>query len=576
MKLFYLCLFLALVSSCKKDNEFVAPSVKTTTPSAITVNSATLSGSLAVRGSDPISDHGFFWSASPGVSATTGTTISIGISNDVGPFESTLNGLSRGKKYYYAAFVKAKDKVYLGDEISFVAGAQSITSVSSMSVKAGSTLTIFGKDFVSDPARTSVKIGNVNAVVNSATETQIDVTLPLDISGGSKTVAVKIDDVEVSFSSNVAIVPFIEGISTSWGFAGDTVEIVGSGFGSVQEVSVIINSQNTSITSAAYNKIKFLVPSGLGGLGTASVTTNGTPSSNSINFASVAWRKLTDLPITGRFSASSFIINNILYVGMGSSQSGTRFKDFWKVDLQTGGATRLNDFPGGERFDTRCFAIGNKGYIVLGYDNSAATLNELWEYNPDTDVWTSQSSFPGSLRNEPVAFVLNGKAYVGCGIANGITSLSDIYQYDPITNAWSSATPFGGGPIYGQGSFVIGNKAYVIAGTKNNSTLVNDFWEFDGSNWTRKANYPGQLITDALGFNSNNLGCAGFGWIDNNTAGIENWTFKPSSNYWKKVESFSGPARFNAISGSTEKYWYVGLGLKGNAEYSDIWIIEFP
>src|SRR6267154_1153352 len=80
----------------------------------------------------------------------------------------------------------------------------------------------------------------------------------------------------------IVTAPLIESISPSWGFAGDTVEIVGSGFGSGQGVSVMINSTKASIVSVVDNKIKFLVPSGSGGLGTVSVTANGSPSSNSI------------------------------------------------------------------------------------------------------------------------------------------------------------------------------------------------------------------------------------------------------------------------------------------------------
>src|SRR5258706_3821518 len=175
MKLSQVCLFIALLFSCKKEEIVsVLPSVETNNPSGITVKSAILSGTLTVKGSDPITDRGFIWSKSSGVSETNGTAISLGQTNDIGPFESTLDGLGRGKKYYYVAYIKTSKKSFLGKEIEFTAGAHTITSVSPVATTAGSNVTIFGTDFVSDPSRISVTIGSFNAPITTATETQIE------------------------------------------------------------------------------------------------------------------------------------------------------------------------------------------------------------------------------------------------------------------------------------------------------------------------------------------------------------------------------------------------------------------
>ncbi len=575
MKLSQIYLVLVVFFSCKNDDEIVLPSIKTNAPSAITFKSVTLGGALTVKGSAPIGDHGFIWSTSVSVSETTGTMISLGERSENGSFEANLNGLNRGGKYYYLAYVIANNKFYLGNEIEFTAGAHTITSVSPASASAGSKITILGSDFVSDPSRIVVSIGGLNAPVITATETQIEVALPLESSGGGKSLKVRIDDIEVSFSSNISVIPVIENFSKSWGFAGDTVEILGSGFGNISEVLVKLNNKNVTVTSANFNKINFIVPSNSGGANSTSVSVNSVSLSNPIIFNVLAWRKLKDLPFVGRRGSTSFIINDKLYVGLGASLDNVVYKDFWQVDLQSGAVTKLGDFPGEARFANKFFTLGDKGYIVLGYGKNAI-VNELWEFNPGSDSWTMKSPFPGQLRSGTVSFVLNGKAYVGCGIANGITSLDDFYQYDPELEIWEPVADFGGGPIYGQGSFVIDNKAYLVAGVKNNSTLVSELWEFDGSGWRQRASYPGQLITDGFGFNYGGFGCFGFGWIGSNDAGIENWKYKPSSNYWKKVENFSGPPRFDAASGSSEKYWYFGLGYKGNTEYSDIWIVELP
>jgi IPT/TIG domain len=567
-------LFLIILISCKKDEEMILPQVTTGNASVVTASSAVLNGNITLLGTETSTDHGFIWSASSGVSETNGTLISLGSAVKTGMFESNLSGLSRGKKYYYAAFVTVGNKKIFGNEQSFTTGAHSISSITPASVKAGERITIKGTDFVTNPSSIIVNVGNTVATIVSATETQIEADIPTNISGGSKAVRVTIENIDVTASSQVTVVPFIESISASWGFVNDILEIKGSGFGSASEVAVKFNDKTAVVNSSDYNKITLVVPTNSSGINVVNVITNSTPTSNPVNFNILEWKKLTDLPIDPRYAASAFVVNDFLYVGLGGALSGSRFDDFWKVNLKTGASTQMKNFPQGARFATNFFALGQKGYIVLGFDDLNAKSAELWEYEPSNDQWTQKSSFPGSLRTEAVSFVLNGKAYVGTG--NGTTSLDDFYVYDPALNQWSPSVTFGGGPFYGMGSFVVGSKAYLACGVKNGDTIVNEVWEFDGTIWVKRANYPGILITDGFGFNYSDVGCFGFGWVNANTAGNENWIYYPSSNNWRKVENFPGQSRFAAISGSSSKYWFYGLGYKGNTEYKDIWIIELP
>jgi hypothetical protein len=577
MKLHISILFvLAFLISCEKEEEIILPNVVTENASDLTINSAILIGSVTLLGTEPSLDHGFIWSELSGVSETNGKLISLGPVVKTGLFESTLSGLSRGKKYYYVAFVTVNNKKILGVEQSFTTSAHSITSITPANVKAGDKITIQGNNFVSNPSSIIINIGNSTANVSSATESQIEVDIPPTISGGSKSVKVTIDNIEVTASTEIAVVPFIESTSPIWGFANDVIEIIGSGFGSASEVTVKFNDKTVVVNSSTNNKITVVAPLNSAGINVVKVITNSIPSSNTADFKLFGWKKLSELPLDGRYAASAFVVNDFLYVGLGGDLSGARFDDFWKVDLKTGVATQLKDFPKGARFATNFFSIGEKGYIVLGFDNLNAQSDQLWEYEPGIDQWTQKTSFPGSIRSNSVSFVLNGKAYVGSGIANGVTILDDFYVYDPALDQWTQAVSLGGGPFYGLGSFVVGTKAYVTCGININETSVNEHWEFSGTTWTKQANYPGILIADGLGFNYGDFGCFGFGWVDSNNPGIENWIYYPATNNWRKIENFPGPGRFSAVSGSSSKYWFYGLGYKGNTVYKDIWIIELP
>jgi N-acetylneuraminic acid mutarotase len=574
MKLQLVIFILVILFSCKEEEVIVA-TPRTNSPTEISISSVVLNGELVVQGNQPIDDHGFVWSETTGISSTNGTVISLGTANNIELFTAPLTGLSRAKNYHYVAFVTVNGKKIFGTEVVFTTGTHTVNSIAPASLNAGEKFAIVGSNFGTNPLAVFISIGTLRATVNSVTETSIEATLPSTITAGNKSLKVTIDGSEVSAQSGITVTPKIESISSAWGFSGDEIEITGSGFGSLNETMVKFNDKNVTVISSTNSKIMLSVPYNSPGTNSVKVVTNSITSSNATIFKILAWKKLTELPITARHSASSFLINDFLYLGLGSSISNTRFNDFWKVNVHSGEVTQLNNFPQGARFATQFFTIEQKGYIVLGYDETTAPVTELWEYDVSTDLWSQKASFPGGTRSGAVSFVLNGVAYVGCGIANGVTSLKDMYSYDPATNQWTQEADFGGDPIYGQGSFVIQGKAYVAGGTKNNDTRVNEVWEFSGTTWTRRADYPGLPITDGIGFNFSNFGCLGFGSIDNSNAGIQNFIYKPETNSWNQWENFPGSGRTSVISGVSDKYWYFGLGFR-EIEYRDIWIVELP
>src|SRR6187401_1926399 len=87
---------------------------------------------------------------------------------------------------------------------------------------------------------------------------------------------------------------------------------------------------------------------------------------------------------------------------------------FWLSLAQAQWAQRTS-FPGIARAKATSFTLNNKVYLVGGVTNTSVVLNEVWEYDPVTDTWTQLTPFPGPERYGAVSFIINNKAYIATG-----------------------------------------------------------------------------------------------------------------------------------------------------------------
>ncbi|HEX2921640.1 MAG TPA: IPT/TIG domain-containing protein [Bacteroidales bacterium] len=116
--------------------------------------------------------------------------------------------------------------------------------------------------------------------------------------------------------------------------------------------------------------------------------------------------------------ASSFTISGKGYVVFSNNQ-------VWQFDPTNLAWQRKNNFPGKQRTNASSFVIGNYAYFGLGSYN----LDDIWKYDPINDVWSLKTRIPIG-RQSATAFVINNKAYLGFGVGtNG--SLYDFYEFDP-------------------------------------------------------------------------------------------------------------------------------------------------
>jgi len=296
---------------------------------------------------------------------------------------------------------------------------------------------------------------------------------------------------------------------------------------------------------------------------------------------SVSWLKKTDFPGGARYSVAGFAIGSKVYVGIGYNDGDWPVRDFWEWDQETNTWTKKADYPGNSTGLVVCFSIGTKGYIGTGNDfKSNGFTNEFWEFDPETDNWTQKASLPTTpARAFAVGFSIGTKGYIGIGDMDPFTdgNLLDYYQdfweWDQETNIWTKKADFPGNTRTGAVGFSIGNKGYI--GTGSTGTYNSrDFWEWDQTTnkWTKKADFPGDTRTWAIGFSIGNKGYIGTGYSDSRNL-RDFWEWNQGTNEWTEKANFGGIARSSSIAFSIGNKAYIGTGFSGGTIYAtqDFW-----
>ena len=75
---------------------------------------------------------------------------------------------------------------------------------------------------------------------------------------------------------------------------------------------------------------------------------------------------------------------------------------------------------------------------------SGRNYREVWEYNSAQDKWTQKRNFPGAPRVVPFSFAVNGYGYMGGGdTTNANYDMTyDFWQYDPAADSWKRLHDF--------------------------------------------------------------------------------------------------------------------------------------
>jgi N-acetylneuraminic acid mutarotase len=330
-----------------------------------------------------------------------------------------------------------------------------------------------------------------------------------------------------------------------------------------QAVATVADGQVQATGSAGTANITICV-------GSVSTTVEVTVSSGEIPGR---YDAMTSSPMAGRYGAVAFVINNVAYVGTGSTQSETYTKDFYKYDPETDTWAEISSLPGLARSNAVAFVIDGKGYVGLGASASASTpsLVDFYAYDPAEDSWEAVEDYGGYSRYSATAFVVDGKAYVGTGSNSGrkLFWMDDIWEYNPAIDYWRPKNDFEGDGRHSAIGFTIGNFGYLGLGNGagpdgNGTDYFSDIWRYDPSDdsWTQITPFRGAGRQDPVVFVKSNRAYVGLGASPVGTY-TDFYAYDVEGGYWLDKQDFPD-ARHSGIAFTIGSYGYIGFGTDNN------------
>jgi N-acetylneuraminic acid mutarotase len=187
------------------------------------------------------------------------------------------------------------------------------------------------------------------------------------------------------------------------------------------------------------------------------------------------WTQKANFIGTPRRGATSFVINNIAYVGTGEDEQGL-CNDFYTYSPIDNSWEAIATFPGEARRQAVGFELNGYGWIATG--DAGVLKNDLWSYNVVTNQWQEKSNLPGNPRLGAVAWSTSPSAYIATGQDPTGAYLNDVWQYNYYQNAWTQRNIFIGGGRVNAIAMVINGSVYVGGGY--NGTYLDDFFTYHG------------------------------------------------------------------------------------------------
>jgi N-acetylneuraminic acid mutarotase len=485
-----LLLLLIITSGCEKEARISSkdyPYVITKDPDVVE-NGAVFYAELLNTGTWKVLRYGFVCEQDGVPSLSNSNKIFIEKEAFTDKYSFRLNsGLIKGKTYFVRAYILTDKYEIYGNAKSFKSYGSmppEITSFSPKSGPIGTHVTIEGKNFAIFKSENVVKFGNIQVIIDSASESRLLVTIP-DILKPEK-VPISVEASGMTISSKDSF-----DLWFPWKRMNDFKE----GYNGLVSFST---------TSKAYV-----------GLG------NGITSFWEYDPVGNRFIRKSDFPYAVNAFPVCFSINNNGYVifsnGNNHYPETSTISELWEYNSIEDKWTRKADFPGLNRNSGVAFSIDNKGYFGTGeYVDKYQYVHypkDFWEYEPITDKWTRNSDFPGADRARSFGFSLGSNGYVGGGSTGW--AQNSVYRFSPQTDTWTYIGEYPGNGYNYINGFIINNKYYMGLGGNNSGSSFSDFWVFEASDnsWKKMRSCP--ISMDAtMAFSINNKGYIGVGLKD--------------------------------------------------------------
>lgn len=185
---------------------------------------------------------------------------------------------------------------------------------------------------------------------------------------------------------------------------------------------------------------------------------------------------------------------------------------------------------------------------TLFYVRAYAVVGEEITYGINLSFRTpapAEAGFPGEPRYNATSFISGNKRYFGLG---DYPSSRDFWEYDLTTGTWTRKADFPVDGLTTAVGFSIGSKVYVGTGwtfTDGYVSNSNEFREYDPETdtWTEKASLPGDGRGQAVGFSIGNKGYIGAGNYSDGIGGAmltDFWEWDQSADEWTRKADYPG------------------------------------
>jgi hypothetical protein len=255
------------------------------------------------------------------------------------------------------------------------------------------------------------------------------------------------------------------------------------------------------------------------------------------------WAERTSAPYA-RVGSAGAIIGNTFYLLGGSTSSGIRGTDCWKLDLVNNLWSPIAPMPHsgsvapqlGGISNIDAAAIGSDIYLVGGYPGGtgALPLNRVLRYDTVLDEWEEITSDPYPMPVYGSGLVAhNGKLYVISGATAVGAPTTACYVYDPAAPAgsrWTALAPIPVGRAF-IAATVANGRIYAVSGEATDQDRV-DIYDIAGDFWTQGPSMNVQRGGTALYVMNGQPYAASGGWTAYTPTGEVfdgfNWNFGPS------------------------------------------------
>lgn len=435
----------------------------------------------------------------------------------------------------------------------------------------GDTITITGKNFSEINGNNFVRFNDHSAELISFSKDTLKAIIPTTIDEKSNQIEIisNLQSIKADAMFDM-IPPRIDAITPESGFTDQLVKIKGDYF-NPQDFgnTIIIGDKYAIVEEATREELTIRIPSGIYINRSFPI---GVKVANQVAFSedftlTDLWIQKSGVPSNGdhyRYRATAFSIGDFGYIGLGLGHSyENAYQDFYKYDPKDNSWTEISEFGGGGRYDTSSFVIDNLAYVGGGWKSSSVfeDTKDFWKYDPSTDQWSRIADMPvGS--SDAVGLSAGGFGYV-C-----LKSIeNNFWKYDPSSDKWTQLPDlkplFSGAQGMANAGFAIGNKIYIY--TSGNSTGLHQLYEFDtdSQQWTRKTDMIDYGISHGDGVTLN-----GKGYI---FAPYYIHEYDPLNDTWKVVGDIPGNNTRTKLAIEIGDKAYYGSATTGSYTLSDFW-----